>query len=632
VTRFYSWAGPTLSNNLRIPVARAVAPTISKAIRQLIWRAGLLIAFVPGFMAIASAADASAPTFNKDVAPILFKHCASCHRPGEIGSAVSLLSYDTAQPWANSIKEKVLRREMPPWPADPARSMKFRNDPRLSQHDIDTLIAWVDAGAPKGNDADLPPLPTFPEGWLNPNGLAPDIVIPLPELHVPATGEIPYIARLVKVPFSQDKWVVAMQVRAGNRAIVHHMAITEVALDHGVTPDNLDQFTRVARQLGLSRGSVGSRPVVADPSNPAEYDMLGVYTPGTTFEMYGDDSAKVLKGGDNMYLNFNIHYQTTGKPETDQSMIAFWFRPDPPEHQLFRVPASGESIIAGGKEILTDAPGKKAEGTEVVIPPIPPYAENYEVIGITAYPDPVTIYQLQPHAHLRGKDFKYAVVYPDGREETILTVPKYDFHWQLAYQLEEPLKLPAGSKLVVTAHYDNSLKNEHLMHHHHDDSDAMRSLGPDKEVHFREANQSWDEMFTPFIQYSIDKRDMSKATQPQHEQNEQSSAGQREGREESALTIAAVVGCLDRSSSGVWRLTQGSDPVSSADQATSSVEVNAAGAKPLGSQRYELLGVSAFNPMSDNGKKVAAKGVLIRGAKQSRINVTSLQTVGSGCS
>jgi hypothetical protein len=603
---------------------------------------GGFLGLVLGFTPLVSTADTSVPTFSKEVAPILFKHCASCHRPGEIGSALSLLSYDSARASAALIKEQVMRREMPPWPADSAKSMKFRNDPSLSKQDIDTIIAWVDAGAPKGKDADLPPLSTFPEGWLHPKGLAPDIVLPLPELRVPPTGEIPYVTQLVKVPFSQDKWVVAMQVRAGNRAIVHHMAITEVALDHGVTPENLDKFRQLARQLGLSRGTVGSRPVVADPSNPAEYDMLGVYTPGTTFEMYEDGSAKVLKGGDNMYLNFNIHYQTTGKPETDQSAIAFWFQPDPPEHQMFRVPASGETIIAGGKELLTDAPGEKAEGTNMWIPPIPPYAANYEVIGITAYPEPVTIYQLQPHAHLRGKDFKYAVVYPDGREETILDVPKYNFHWQLAYQLEEPLRLPAGSKLVVTAHYDNSLKNEHLMQHHHHDSsdhdpsDTGRSLGPEKEVHFRDANQSWDEMFTPFIQYSLDRKDgrqdASEGGDSQPGQIQMTSVGPQEGRRErDALNIAEVVGCLDRSPSGTWMLTHGSDPVVSKTQFTSSSELEVAASKALGEQPYQLLGVSPFSPSSEQGRKVAVKGVLIKAAKPSRLNVTSLQIVGPAC-
>ena len=583
-------------------------------IKSFVWISGLLSALILSLLALASAADSSAPTFNKEVAPILFKHCASCHRPGEIAASVSLLSYDAARPWADSIKEKVVRREMPPWPADSAKSMKFRNDPRLNQQEIDTLVAWVNAGAPKGNDADLPPLPVFPQGWLHPQGLAPDLVIPLPEFHVPAQGEIPYVSQLVKVPFPDDKWVVAMQVRPGNRAIVHHMAITEVALDEGVTPANLDQLSRIARQFGLTNGTLPTRPAVVDPAHPSEFDMLGVYTPGTTFESYGDGSAKVLKGGKNMYLKFNIHYQTTGKPETDQSKLAFWFRPEPPYHQLFRVPAAGETIIAGGKELMTDAPGQKAEGTLVAIPPIPPNAGNYELIGITAYPEAVTIYQLQPHAHLRGKDFKYAVVYPDGREETILTVPKYDFHWQLAYELDKPLKLPAGSKLVVTAHYDNSPKNENLTHHHHDSSDASHGFGTDKEVHFREANQSWDEMFTPFIQYSIDQQ------------------GQVTGLPQAnVLGVAQVVGCLGQISSLEWVLSKGSEPVVSQSQATSYAELKAAATEPLGDRSYELLGVGSFSPTGDKGKKVAVKGVLIKDRKQSRLNVTSLQAVASTC-
>jgi hypothetical protein len=601
---------------------------VSQEIRQWMWVAGAVAAFVLGFRAIPSATDAPVPTFTKEVAPILFKHCVNCHRPGEIGSGLSLLSYDTVRSHAASVKEQVERREMPPWPADPKQSMKFRNDPRLSRQEIDTLVAWVNAGAPKGNDADLPPVPNAPQGWLHPMGLAPDLVIKLPEFHLPATGEIPYVKYLAKVPVSEDKWIVALQVLPSNRALVHHMAITEVALDKGLTPADIEKRAQVARQLGLPSGSIGSRPAVVDPANAAEPDMLGVYTPGTTFESYGDGSAKLLKGGENMYLNFNIHYQTIGRPETDRPSLALWFQPHPPEHQLFRVPASGETIIADGKELLTDAPGQKAEGTSVVIPPIPPEAENYEVIGVTAYTEPVTIYQLQPHAHLRGKDFKYSVVYPDGHEENVLSVPKYNFHWQLAYVLDKPLKLPAGSKLIVTAHYDNSLKNEHLQHHH-DASDAAHNFGTDKEVYFREANQSWDEMFTPFIQYSIDTGDTP--AQPQQSQNEQVSSGQlQRHRGQNALDIAQVVGCLEQSASGAWTLTRAGDPVVSDTQPTSMAVLKAAAAKPLGNQRDELLGAGVFDPSSHKGHKTAVKGVLIK-ETHSRINVTSLQTVAATC-
>ena len=595
-----------------------------KQIMRWVLIGGAMAAAVLGFPAIASRANAPAPTFSKEVAPILFKHCTSCHRQGEIAAAVPLVSYDSARSLAESIKEQVVQREMPPWPADPKASMKFRNDPRLSQEEIDTLVAWVDGGTPKGNDADLPTLPSVSHGWSHPQGVAPDSVIQLPLFHLPASGEIPYVRYLAKVPFSEDKWVVALQVLPSNRAVVHHMAITEVALDPGLTPADLDKRAMIAQKLGLPSPPGGIRSAVVDPKNDNEPDMLGVYTPGTTFEAYGDGSAKLLKGGENMYLNFNIHYQTTGKAETDRPSLALWFRPDPPKHQTFRVPASGETIIAEGKELLTDAPGEKAEGTSVAIPPIPPYAENYEVIGITAYTEPVTIYQLQPHAHLRGKDFKYVVVYPDGREVTVLSVPQYNFHWQMAYELDQPLKLPAGSKLVVTAHYDNSLKNEHLQHHH-GASDAEHRFGPDKEVYFRAANQSWDEMFTPFIQYSTPTPNHAAAA-------EAVSAMQPQGKRESnPLPIVEVVGCLEQVPSGKWTLAKAGELAISQTQPTSQAALTAAAAKPLGNQREQLLGVDAFNPSSHKAQKVAVKGVLIKEANENRLNITSLQTVAEKC-
>ncbi len=588
--------------------------TVSRRISRFVRIVGVATLFALVFLAIASADDA--PTFNKEVAPIVFKHCVNCHRPGGIAWSVSLLSYDTAKLWGESIKEQVSQRAMPPWPVDPNESVKLRNDPRLTQREIDTLVAWVDAGTPKGNDADVPSPPGLAQGWLHPKGLAPDLVITLPQSQLPAELEIPYLRYLVKVPVSEDKWVVAMQVLPGNSAVVHHMAISEIALADGVTPENIDKLNKVARTLGFPNGLNTSSFAVTAPGNPAVYDMLGVYTPGTTIEMYEDGSAKLLKSGKNLFLNVNIHYQTTGKPETDQTRVAFWFRPDPPKHQLFRVPAAGDTIIVNGEQLLTDAPGVKAEGTTVAIPPIPPYAENYEITGITAYKEPVTIYQLQPHAHLRGKDFKYSVVYPDGREQTVLTVPKYDFHWQLAYELDTPLRLPAGSKLVVTAHYDNSPKNDRLLHHGHGAHDTANSPGPEKEVYFREMNQSWDEMFTPFIQYTIDDQNLT---------------GQAAEKGRNVLSIAEAVGCLETGAPGTWLLTNASDPTVSETQATSAAALKAAAAKPLGKQRDQLLGVGVFNPSSQERKKVAVKGVLIKDAKGNRLNVTSLQTVAPTC-
>ena len=534
-----------------------------------------------------------APTFSKDVAPILFKRCVRCHRPGEIASTISLLAYDSARPWAKAIKEKVVTREMPPWPADPNASVKFRNEVRLSRKEIDTLSAWADSGAAKGNSADLPAVPNFPQGWLHPQGLPPDLVISMPsEFAVPAQGQIPYVRFLAAVPFSGDKWVAALQVRPGNPAVVHHMAITEVTLQEGMRPADLEAMALLARQMGMANSLPGSQPAVTDPGNPGALDMLGVYTPGTTLEMYGEDSGKLIKGGKNSYVNFNIHYQPIGKPEKDRSELGLWFRSGPPKRQLLRVPGATQTIIVNGRELLSDSPGRKAEGTQAVIPPIPPYAGNYEVTGIAAYTEPITISQFQPHAHVHCKDFRYIVVYADGREQTVLSVPKYSFQWQLAYDLETPLRLPAGSKLIVTAHYDNSQNNKN-------------NPAPDRPVYFRDSeNQSTDEMFTPFIQYSSD--------------------GQGLG----AAGIVEADGCLEQNGR-VWNLTSATELIESASQASSSAALRAAETRPLGNQKYQLLGVNVFSPSGHSGQKVAVRGTLVKDT--GRINVTSLQMAGSGC-
>jgi hypothetical protein len=503
-------------------------------------------------------------------------------------------------------------REMPPWPPDPNQSLKFRNDARLTGQDIKTLVDWVNAGAPQGDSSSAPAAPQFADGWIHPDGRKPDLVISLPgESQVPATGVIPYIRYLVKVPLTEDKWIEACQTRPENPAIVHHMAITEVEMDERFTPADLDAMSSLTRRMGLPFGINPVRPAVTSPSNRYIFDMLAIYTPGSTIEIFGNDSAKLLKGGKNRYVNFNIHYQATGKPEKDRSQIAFWFRTSPPKHQLYMVPGAADTIIVNGKELLTDIPGTKAEGTGVAIPPIPPGADNYELVGVTGYTRAVTIYQFHPHAHLRGKDFKYVVFYPDGREETVLTIPKYDFRWQLAYELETPLTLPAGSKLVITAHYDNSANNKF-------------NPAPDKEVYFRDQNQSWDEMFSPFVQYTFDGEDLSIAPP---------AAPLKPGN--GGLPVVQVVGCLTQESGADWMLTLAGDPVASPTQATNSIAVKAAVGSPFGNQRFRLVGAGVFHPSQHKGERMAVKGVLIKASEnagvESRLNVTSLQPVSGAC-
>ena len=563
----------------------------------------IAMSVVASLFAGAPAARAT-PTFNQQVAPILFKRCTGCHRAGEIGAPVSLLTFENAKANAAAIKQQVLKRAMPPWPADAAHSLKFRNDARLSEHDIQVLVDWADGGAPRGTGP--PPLAPEPaQGWLYPGGRAPDAIVTLPEVTLAANGEVPYILQRVKVPFLEDKWIVAMQVRPSNDAVVHHMGITEVALAPNVNLQQLEQFSKMAASLGMPDGALNAlQPAVTDPVNADAYDMMGVYTPGTTFEAYPAGSAKLLKGGSNLYINANIHYTTTGKPEKDRSQIALWFQHEPPEQQLFRAPGAVSTIIANGRELLSDDPGTKAEGTPVAIPPIPPYRQDYEIDGVTAYTAAVTIFQLQPHAHMRARSFKYAVVYPDGHETTLLTVPNYDFHWQLAYDLETPVNLPAGSKLVVTAHYDNSARNPHLRGL---SGDLGRNCGPEKQARFLRQNQSWDEMFSPIIQYSVDSNAKS-----------------------ARLRLVQTVGCLVHASNK-WTLTRATEPHDSDAQSTSAAANATSAASPLGSGTFELLGSQVFGAERYQNQKVVVKGVEIPASTVNRMNITSLQPANQSC-
>jgi hypothetical protein len=501
---------------------------------------------------------------------------------------------------------------MPPWPADPKGSVPFRNDPRLSQQDIDTVVGWIDAGMPEGNETVLPPVPSATAEWDNALGRQPDAVISLPAFTVEAQGEIPYIEQLMKVPYKEDKWVIAMEMRAGNPKILHHMGITEVALPNGMKPADLKAFSAMTRKMGIPDNAMALiQPAVVDPHDPHAYDMFGVYTPGATFELYGNDGAKLLKAGSNLYINFNIHYTTIGSVQTDRSQLALWFASRTAPNQLFRAPAGVDSIIANGQELLTDAPGTKAEGTDVAIPPIPAYAADYELIGITAYRRPIVLYQFQPHAHMRGKAFRYVVVFPDGREQSVLNVPRYDFHEQLAYELATPLMLPAGSKLIVTAHYDNSQSS--YAARSRGIEDPGHHCGPENVAYFQRQNQSWDEMFSPLVQYS---------DRP---------AGSHKAASSRDLAVVQVVGCLIADRSGGWSMTRASLPVLTGNEATSTAELAAAGKIALGDRSYLLLGADVFHPQDHIGQRLAAKGVLIPSRNMKRINVTSLQSLPGPC-
>jgi hypothetical protein len=260
---------------------------------------------------------------------------------------------------------------------------------------------------------------------------------------------------------------------------------------------------------------------------------------------------------------------------------------------------SGETILANGVELFTDAAGVKAEGTRLVLPPIAAGAAQYELVAVTAFTQPVTLYQLHPHAHFRATAFTYKLVYPDGREQTLLTIPKYDFRWQLAYTLASPLHVPAGSKLVVSGHYDNSAANP-------------ANPAPDREVQFLDQNKSTDEMFSPFVQYSVDTEIPGTPVQSA-----------------TALPVIETVGCLHSTNTG-WVLSKANSPVAVASQATSASALKKAAQTALGNETFQLIGLSAFQPQDHQGASVVVRGLLISG-NTTGLNVTSLQTAGKAC-
>ena len=394
-----------------------------------------------------SAIDAASVTFYKDVLPVLEKNCQGCHRPGE-AAPMTFLDYQSTRPWAKAIKSVVVSKKMPPWFADPHYG-KFANDRTLSEADVNTLVAWVDNGVKEGNPKDAPKPVEFAAGWAI---STPDAVFEMatPFL-VPASGTIDY--QYVRVPtnFTEDKYVQFAEARPTDRAHVHHIIA----------------FIRDPRSPWMKDAPIGvpfvpGRDARGEGGGGFGGDFLAGYAPGTMPDTLKPGQAKLIpKGAD---IIFQLHYTADGKPGTDQSRVGLIFAKEPPKERILTLAATTNNFA------------------------IPPGDPNYRIDSkITLYADS-TLTMLLPHLHLRGKDFEYRVAYPDGRKETILMVPHYDFSWQLSYYLDKPLFLPRGSTIECTAHYDNSPNNP-------------ANPDPTKTVHFGE--QSWDEMMFGFFDVAV---------------------------------------------------------------------------------------------------------------------------------
>ncbi|HEX4998340.1 MAG TPA: thiol-disulfide isomerase [Terriglobia bacterium] len=398
---------------------------------------------------------AADPTFTRDVAPILYQNCVSCHRPGEI-APMSLLTYADARPYARSIRARVEQGTMPPWHGEAATGT-FRNERRLTAAEKATIVQWVTNGAPEGDPIDKPPAPAFAPGW----GMGqPDAIVTMTRAYdVPSAGTIRYQYFTVPTNFTEDKWVRAIEVRPGERSVVHHVLVFAGERGRAVDPppfverlaDPTGPLAQLAPLIAAAAGRANNRGT-----------LVATMAPGTGPQTFEPGALRIRAGS---VLTLQVHYTATGKAEKDQTSVGFFFAKTPPQKEVHS--ASFVNALFS----------------------IPPGAADHRVDALIEFTQDTHILALFPHTHLRGKSWEYRMTYPDGREEVVLSVPKYDFNWQTYYEYATPLAAPKGSRLLAIAHYDNSANNKD---------------NPNPKAEVRWGDQTWEEMQYSGITYTID--------------------------------------------------------------------------------------------------------------------------------
>jgi hypothetical protein len=395
-----------------------------------------------------SGPEAESSTYERDVAPILRRRCVSCHSKGQI-APFGLTTYRQAAGWAGAMAEAVEERRMPPWHADPAYGT-FANDAHLTDREIATLVDWARGGCPRGEgeavatESGPPPAPS-PEGWSIPG---PDLVLTMPRpFRVPAGGIVDYQQFEVDPGFDSDRWISAAEIRPGNRRVVHHCTVF-------LKPPGADEPEMTPGPLGsfcLAATALGTPPMVLPPG-----------------------MAKRIPAG--WRLLFVVHYTTTGTPQTDRTSLGL----------TFASPSRVQREVA--THLLYDPDLR-----------IPPGAPDHRVEKSWRAPADLLLLAMFPHMHLRGKSFRYEADYPDGRTETLLFVPRYDFNWQHRYVLATPKRIPAGTTLRCVARYDNS---------------AANPANPDPRATVRTGKQSADEMFNGYFDVALADQDLTRTTTP----------------------------------------------------------------------------------------------------------------------
>ncbi len=386
--------------------------------------------------ALHPAATRDSITYYKDVAPILQRSCQECHRPGEIGP-MPLMTFDDARRAASRIGEALAIGKMPPWFADPGVN-HFTNDRTLPPDQVQTIMAWIDGGMPAGTPADAPPPRSFVDGWTIGQ---PDLVVELPnDFDVPAHGTLEYQYIVLPLGFTEDKWIQAVEVRPGNRAVVHH--VTAMLREPGSS-------WLADLPFGVMRPKRGDN---VDPTGLAMSNgSIGSYTPGQPPVQYRPGRAARAKAGSDLVLE--LHYTANGKPAKDRTKVGFIFAKEAPTEMVRRF-----SII----------------NTRFEIPPGNP---DYRVDAAVTVRSDMKLIAIQPHMHLRGKAAEIRLVSSNGSTTPLLKA-HYDPMWQLRYQLADELDLKSGARLEATWWFDNS----------------RHRYNPDPRATVHWGDQTWEEM------------------------------------------------------------------------------------------------------------------------------------------
>lgn len=391
-----------------------------------------------------------APTFYKDVVPILQDHCQRCHREGEI-APMPLRTYEQVKPFAVAIKQYTQSRTMPPWFADPCCG-QFSNDPSLSSGEIAILAAWADAHAPEGRREDAPPPRTWTKGWNIPQ---PDAVLTMPHsIPIPAHGDIAYTYVILPTHFEHDTWVRMSEIRPSNRAVVHHAVA----------------YVRPPGSAWLRKAPVGVAFTADDLSDPGlrrdamftTNDILLVYAPGSSPDAWPDGYAKLVPAGSDIVLQ--MHYTSRGEATSDQTSVGMVFAKTPPVKRVLTLQLTNDKFL------------------------IPPGDPDHRVEVHGTIPNDALLLSFFPHMHLRGKTFEYNLIARGSKPETLLRIPHYDFHWQLSYRLAQPIELKAGDTLQAVATFDNSRNNPH---------------NPDPDSAVTWGDQTWQEMMVGFFDVAV---------------------------------------------------------------------------------------------------------------------------------